>query len=49
MSWDPETLAAIDAEGEIDAAYRAKYGTGSPVRSITSPTATPTTQRVDPA
>jgi hypothetical protein len=32
---------------EIDAAYRAKYGTGSPVRSITSPTATSTTLRVD--
>lgn len=33
---------------EIDAAYRAKYGAGSPVRSITSATATSTTLRVDP-
>lgn len=38
-----------DHDPEIDAAYRAKYGTGSAVRSITSPTATPTTLRVDPA
>jgi hypothetical protein len=35
-------------DAEIDAAYRAKYGTGSPVRSITSATATSTTLRVDP-
>jgi hypothetical protein len=35
-------------DAEIDAAYRAKYGSGSPVRSITSPTATSTTLRVDP-
>jgi hypothetical protein len=34
---------------EIDAAYRTKYGTGSPVRSITSTTASSTTLRVDPA
>ena len=33
---------------EVDAAYRAKYGTGSSVRAITSPTATSTTLRVDP-
>lgn len=32
---------------EIDAGYRAKYGNGSAVRSITSPTATATTLRVD--
>src|ERR1700712_4685311 len=36
-------------DAEIDAAYRAKYGTGSPVRAITSATATSTTLRVDPA
>ena len=33
---------------EIDEAYRAKYGTGSAVRSITSPAATATTLRVEP-
>ncbi|MED5803852.1 DUF2255 family protein [Gordonia sp. Z-3] len=33
----------------IDAAYRAKYGTGSAVQAITSATATATTLRVDPA
>lgn len=32
----------------IDAAYHAKYGSGAPVRSITSPTATATTLRVEP-
>jgi hypothetical protein len=36
------------ADPEIDAAYRAKYGTGSPVRSITSWAASSTTLRVDP-
>jgi hypothetical protein len=35
-------------DAEIDRAYRAKYGTGSPVRAITDPTATATTLRVDP-
>ncbi|TXN28345.1 DUF2255 family protein [Lacisediminihabitans profunda] len=35
-------------DAEIDAAYRAKYGNGSPVRAITSATATSTTLRVDP-
>jgi len=33
---------------EIDAAYRAKYGTGSAVDHITSALATQTTLRVDP-
>ncbi|NQX26597.1 DUF2255 family protein [Microbacteriaceae bacterium VKM Ac-2854] len=37
------------ADAEIDAAYRAKYGSGSAVRAITSATATSTTLRVDPA
>jgi hypothetical protein len=37
--------AAHDAA--IDRAYHAKYGNGSPVRSITSPAATATTLRVD--
>ncbi|PJI91160.1 DUF2255 family protein [Luteimicrobium subarcticum] len=32
----------------VDAAYRAKYGTGSAVQSITSPVARATTLRVDP-
>ena len=36
-------------DAEIDAAYRAKYGNGSPVRSITSALATTTTLRVNPA
>lgn len=35
-------------DAEIDVAYRAKYGSGSPVRAITSPLATSTTLRVDP-
>ena len=35
-------------DAEIDAAYRVKYGSGSPVRAIVSPTATSTTLRVDP-
>lgn len=33
---------------EIDAAYRLKYGGGSPVRAITSDLAASTTLRVDP-
>jgi hypothetical protein len=33
---------------EIDAAYRAKYGTGSSVEAIVSAVATSTTLRVDP-
>ncbi|GIG23601.1 hypothetical protein Cch01nite_43250 [Cellulomonas chitinilytica] len=32
----------------VDRAYRAKYGDGSPVLSITAPAATSTTLRVDP-
>jgi hypothetical protein len=35
-------------DADIDAAYRAKYGGGSSVRAITSPTATSTTLRVEP-
>lgn len=35
-------------DAAIDQAYRDKYGSGSAVRSITSPTATATTLRVDP-
>ncbi len=35
-------------DSEIDAAYRAKYGNGGPVQSITSSIATSTTLRVDP-
>lgn len=37
------------ADAEIDAAYRAKYGSGSAVRAITSAIATSTTLRVEPA
>ncbi|TFV99836.1 DUF2255 family protein [Leifsonia flava] len=36
-------------DAEIDAAYRAKYGHGSPVRAITSAQAVSTTLRVDPS
>jgi hypothetical protein len=36
-------------DAEIDAAYAAKYGSGSSVRAITSPIATSTTLRVEPA
>lgn len=35
-------------DARIDAAYRAKYGSGSAVRAITSDLATSTTLRVDP-
>src|SRR5690348_592908 len=38
-----------DHDAAIDAAYRTKYGTGSPVRAITSAVATATTLRVDRA
>jgi hypothetical protein len=38
-----------DHDAEIDAAYRAKYGSGSAVAAITSSTAASTTLRVDPA
>lgn len=41
---DDPTLAA-----DVDAAYRAKYGTGSAVQAITSAAAASTTMRVDPA
>jgi len=36
-------------DDEVDAAYRAKYGRSSAVDSVTSPVATGTTLRVDPA
>lgn len=43
------TFTRDDAhDAAIDQAYRAKYGTGSAVQSITSPTASATTLRVDP-
>jgi hypothetical protein len=35
-------------DAEVDAAYRAKYGSGSPVRAITSALATGTTLRIEP-
>ena len=35
-------------DAEIDAAYRSKYGNGSPVQRITSALATGTTLRVEP-
>ncbi|PFG41587.1 hypothetical protein ATJ88_0229 [Isoptericola jiangsuensis] len=38
-----------DHDAAIDQAYRAKYGGGSAVAAITSPTAAATTLRVDPA
>lgn len=37
-----------DHDVEIDAGYRAKYGGGSAVRSITSPTAAATTLLLEP-
>lgn len=37
-----------DRDAEIDSAYRAKYGSGSAVRAITSQLAASTTLRVDP-
>lgn len=44
------TFARDDSRDEaIDQAYRDKYGTGSPVRSITSAQARATTLRVEPA
>jgi hypothetical protein len=43
------TFTPDDArDAAIDLAYHAKYGDGSAVTSITSPTATATTLRVDP-
>lgn len=36
-------------DDDIDRAYHAKYGHGSPVQSITSPRARATTLRVEPA
>ena len=43
------TFTRDDAhDAEIDRAYHAKYGNGSPVRSITSATAAATTLRVEP-
>ena len=36
------------SDDAVDRAYHAKYGDGSAVRSITSPTARATTLRVDP-
>jgi len=44
------TFARDDTHDDaIDAAYHAKYGNGSSVDSITSPTARATTLRVEPA
>jgi hypothetical protein len=43
------TFTHDDAHDDaIDRAYHAKYGHGSPVRAITSPTARATTLRVEP-
>jgi len=43
------TFSPDDSQDDaIDRAYRAKYGSGSPVRAITSPAATATTLRIDP-
>lgn len=41
-------VADHSQDGAIDRAYRAKYGGGSPVVAITSPTASATTLRVEP-
>ena len=48
VSKDVVFTSDASQDAEVDAAYRAKYGTGSSVRAITSPTATSTTLRVDP-
>ena len=45
-----EVVYTLDSshDDEIDAAYTAKYGTGSATRSITNDTARQTTLRIDP-
>jgi hypothetical protein len=53
ISWGAQTREVtytLDSshDPEIDAAYAAKYGTGSATRAITSEIATRTTLRVDP-
>jgi hypothetical protein len=53
ISWrghDREVVYTLDSshDAEIDAAYAAKYGTGSATRAITSEIATQTTLRIDP-
>jgi hypothetical protein len=45
---DVSFVRVTDRGDEIDAEYRAKYGNGSAVRSITSGVAASTTLRVDP-
>jgi hypothetical protein len=49
VSKDVTFTRVSDKDDPIDTAYRAKYGSGSPVRAITSATATSTTLRLDPA
>ncbi|MBD7949440.1 hypothetical protein [Oerskovia rustica] len=56
---DPELVEYLDSfafdevqrtgTGQIDSAYRAKYGNGSAVDHITAPGARATTLRVEPA
>lgn len=53
IDWDGTPHAATfirdnDEDDAIDAAYFAKYGNGSPSRSITAPLAKETTLRVEP-
>ena len=45
---DVTFVRSADKDDEVDAAFRAKYGGGSPVRAITSDVARSTTLRVDP-
>jgi hypothetical protein len=48
VSTDVTFERSSDHDPEIDAAYRAKYGSGSAVRAITSDLAASTTLRVNP-
>jgi hypothetical protein len=53
ISWNGETRDVTyvpdhTADEQIDAAYFAKYGNGSPTRAITNAQATATTLRVEP-
>lgn len=45
---DVTFVRSADRDDEVDAAYRAKYGSGSPVRAITSDVAKSTTLRIEP-
>lgn len=53
ISWNNTTrevtyIPDSTADAQIDAAYLAKYGDGSPTRAITNPAAKATTLRIEP-